>query len=305
MSKDILDILPNNFVILIFLNYIDLSIIFITKKYYNILEILKHLELYLELLLKLLILYLLNRMYLKVENTDAAKQLSELLKDGDWMVLYYAEWCGHCNAMKPEWEKVVEKFKETGKINIADVKSDFIDSLLHKPKIEGFPTINMYNKGREVAKFEDERSAAKIEKFAMSNSTKTYNKTKPQHITENKNIINLEELSSESITKPTTTNQLDSFSVPLILNDNTNDVKKLSISQLKDEIFKSNRKYKNTSGIKANSNKLINIPRASRKVKINTSNLDMLLHPPMPSIKASKKKNNSKTKIKNTYTKIS
>lgn len=241
-------------------------------------------------------------MYLKVETTDAAKQLSELLKDGDWMVLYYAEWCGHCNAMKPEWEKVVEKLKETGKINVADVKSDFIDSLLHKPKIEGFPTIKMYNKGREVAKFEDERSAAKIEKFAMSNSTntKTHSKTEPQHITANKNIINLEELSSEPITKPTTTKRLESSSVPQVLGKNTNDVRKLSISQLKDEIFKSNRQSKNASRIKANSNELINTPRASGKVKMNTniSNLDMLLHPPMPSIKASKKPTIVKPKLK-------
>lgn len=114
-------------------------------------------------------------MYLKVSSTDTADSLSNLLKDGEWMVLYYADWCGHCNAMKPEWEKVVSRMsecKDTRHINIADVKSDFIDELKQKPQVDGFPTIKMYNKGKEIAVFGDERNADKIEKFAISNSNK-------------------------------------------------------------------------------------------------------------------------------------
>ena len=65
-------------------------------------------------------------MYLKVATKDDALKLSELLKDGDWMVLYYAEWCGHCNAMKPEWEKVVDMLtkKKTNNETIDNKKMD-------------------------------------------------------------------------------------------------------------------------------------------------------------------------------------
>jgi thiol-disulfide isomerase/thioredoxin len=118
-------------------------------------------------------------MYLKVVSDDDASKLSNLLNDGNWMVLYYAEWCGHCNAMKPEWEKLVEKMKESKQINLADVKSDVIGKLQHKPEIEGFPTIKMYNKGQEVAKFEDERSVEKMEKFANDNVVRTTTPTTP------------------------------------------------------------------------------------------------------------------------------
>lgn len=108
---------------------------------------------------------------MKVLSKDDAFNLSDLIKDGDWMVLYYAEWCGHCQNMKPEWAKVISKIKQSNKkINIADVKSDFIEDLKHKPQIEGFPTIKMYNNGKEVAKFQDDRVADKMEKFALSNS---------------------------------------------------------------------------------------------------------------------------------------
>ena len=116
---------------------------------------------------------------MKVLSSDDAFNLSNLLKDGDWMVLYYAEWCGHCNAMKPEWEKFITKMKDPNvnstNIKIADVKSDFIADIQQKPEIPGFPTIKMYSNGKEVADFKDDRIAEKMVEFAKSN-TKTSNK---------------------------------------------------------------------------------------------------------------------------------
>ena len=47
-------------------------------------------------------------MYINVGSSGDALNLSNLLKDGDWMVLYYAEWCGHCVAMEENWNKFIE-----------------------------------------------------------------------------------------------------------------------------------------------------------------------------------------------------
>ena len=109
-------------------------------------------------------------MYIKVESPKDASNLSNLLKDGNWMVLYYAEWCGHCKTMKPEWQKVVNKMSKSNTVNVAEVESEHIGELAHKPKVDGFPSIKMYNKGSEVSNFEDERVADKIEKFANDNA---------------------------------------------------------------------------------------------------------------------------------------
>ena len=117
-------------------------------------------------------------MYINVGSSGDALNLSNLLKDGDWMVLYYAEWCGHCQTMKPEWNKVVNKMKNNNNLNIAEIESNHIDNLINKPTIEGFPTIKMYNNGKEIANFEDERVADKMEKFAMTNSKKYVMKPK-------------------------------------------------------------------------------------------------------------------------------
>ena len=122
-------------------------------------------------------------MYINVGSSGDALNLSNLLKDGDWMVLYYAEWCGHCQTMKPEWNKVVKKLKKNNNnVNIAEIESNHIDTLVNKPKIQGFPTIKMYNNGKEVANFEDERVADKMENFAIHNSNKS---KKSKHIKHN------------------------------------------------------------------------------------------------------------------------
>ena len=117
-------------------------------------------------------------MYVKVSSPNEASNLSNLLKDGDWMVLYYADWCGHCQTMKPEWQKVVNKMKTTNIVNVAEVESNHINSLINKPQVNGFPTIKMYNSGIEKANFEEERVADKMEKFAMSNATHSMKKHK-------------------------------------------------------------------------------------------------------------------------------
>ena len=112
-------------------------------------------------------------MYIKVVSSTDAVNLSNLLKNGDWMVLYYANWCGHCTTMKPEWQKVVDNIKKSNVVNIADVESTHISDLSHKPNVNGFPSIKMYNSGNEIANFDDERIADKIERFAISNSNKS------------------------------------------------------------------------------------------------------------------------------------
>lgn len=113
-------------------------------------------------------------MHLKVGSESEAINLSKLINDGNWMVLYYAEWCGHCKDMKPEWQKVIENFSNkktnSNKVNVAEIESEHIKSLLNKPEIKGFPTIKMYNNGKEIGNFEKERVAPEILKFANNNA---------------------------------------------------------------------------------------------------------------------------------------
>jgi len=150
-------------------------------------------------------------MHLKVGSESDAINLSKIINDGDWMVLYYAEWCGHCNEMKPEWKKVISNFNNkktnSNKINIAEIESKHIEKMPNKPSIEGYPSIKMYNNGKEVANFEDvQRIASKIQEFANTNSTREKH---TNHSSKNKMEIKLNSLvdKKNSIKNSIITNQ--------------------------------------------------------------------------------------------------
>jgi thiol-disulfide isomerase/thioredoxin len=121
-------------------------------------------------------------MYINVTSPTDAQKLSSMLDKGDWLVLYYADWCGHCKDMKPEWHKTVDHLKASNKnIHIGEIESNHIPNLLHKPEIAGFPTIKMYNHGKEVANFDNQpRIAQNITQFAMDNSSKRHHAPKLQ-----------------------------------------------------------------------------------------------------------------------------
>lgn len=116
-------------------------------------------------------------MYINVASNNSASSLSNKISNGEWVVLYYADWCGHCTTMKPEWHKFIKHMKTSrNNINVASVNSDFVGDLKHKPVIDGYPSITMYINGVKVAKFDGERKYKNIHNFAMSNSAMRPNK---------------------------------------------------------------------------------------------------------------------------------
>ena len=109
-------------------------------------------------------------MKIKVMDKESAEQLSNLLKKGDWMVLYYSEYCKHCTDMKPEWNKF--ELNVPDNVNIAKVENEGMHDLKFNPKVEGFPTIKMYKNAKEVDEFNGERKAKKFDEFLKKNIDK-------------------------------------------------------------------------------------------------------------------------------------
>ena len=110
-------------------------------------------------------------MHFKVLSTQDATNFSNKLGQGNWLVLFYSDSCGHCHQMKPEWKNVVKKFKSpSSNIHIAEVESSYLNSMRKPPQIMGYPTIKFYNQGRIGAEYKGERLADQMINFAMSNS---------------------------------------------------------------------------------------------------------------------------------------
>ncbi len=63
------------------------------------------------------------------------------------LVMYYADWCGHCKRTKPELEAAKSQYKGKIKIVMVDADADENAALLKQEDIQGFPTIRYYKNG--------------------------------------------------------------------------------------------------------------------------------------------------------------
>ncbi|XP_066584291.1 protein disulfide-isomerase A6 homolog [Prorops nasuta] len=62
--------------------------------------------------------------------------------DHIWIVEFYAPWCGHCQSLKPEYEKAATALK--GIVKVGGVNADEHKSLGGKYEVRGFPTLKIF-----------------------------------------------------------------------------------------------------------------------------------------------------------------
>lgn len=111
-------------------------------------------------------------MFIKVSDLQSANKFKSETQKGYWIILYYANWCPHCQSMKPDWQKFADKYNSpSSNINVAEVESEFLDMTgpEHKSNVEGFPTIVSCNKGNKTAHFSGPRTTQDIDSFANDN----------------------------------------------------------------------------------------------------------------------------------------
>jgi thiol-disulfide isomerase/thioredoxin len=111
-------------------------------------------------------------MYINVSNPNAASEFNQKSKKGYWIILYYANWCPHCQTMKPEWNKFSETVKNNKSVNVAEVESEFMDAIgpEHKANVQGFPTIVGCREGKKIADYTGPRTSDDMIKFTNDNN---------------------------------------------------------------------------------------------------------------------------------------
>tara|TARA_B110001452_G_C15241783_1_gene430100 strand:+ start:12499 stop:13119 length:621 start_codon:yes stop_codon:yes gene_type:complete len=80
-------------------------------------------------------------------------------------VKMFAPWCGHCKKMKPDWDKLMEEYKGSDTVIVADV--DCINAgkaICDSNGVKGFPTIK-YGSPTSLEDYKGGRSAAELGKF--------------------------------------------------------------------------------------------------------------------------------------------
>ena len=63
------------------------------------------------------------------------------------LVLYYAEWCSHCQKAKPEYQRLIEEYNGNVKIMMIDCDDPSNKELVESQNIKGYPTIRYYPNG--------------------------------------------------------------------------------------------------------------------------------------------------------------
>lgn len=94
------------------------------------------------------------------------KTLSEKLKEGDMVVLFYAPWCGYCKTLQPTYRKVAAAHKGPGIFAMVDCTAH--PALGQRYEIKGFPTIFFHN-GVKTIEFSGERTEAGLREFMTAN----------------------------------------------------------------------------------------------------------------------------------------
>merc|ERR1719421_1742698 len=74
---------------------------------------------------------------LNAENFEHLTQAATGATTGDWLIKFYAPWCGHCKKLAPVWEDVASRL--VGEINVAKVDVSQNRNLGTRFGIKGFP----------------------------------------------------------------------------------------------------------------------------------------------------------------------
>lgn len=100
------------------------------------------------------VLYFVYTKFLKEGMTNGTNftsdDIEDEIKSGKKLVLFYADWCGHCNKIKPIWEEASQE------VNVDEVKMIKVDcgkgtpkdkEIMEKYRIDGYPTIIKFVNG--------------------------------------------------------------------------------------------------------------------------------------------------------------
>jgi thiol-disulfide isomerase/thioredoxin len=88
------------------------------------------------------------------------------------LVMFHAEWCGHCKHLAPEWEKVKQAVGD--KHLIVDIESK--NPLMKNFTLKGFPTIRYFPDGlgntNKFDEYQGDRTAETILQFLSAQVSK-------------------------------------------------------------------------------------------------------------------------------------
>ena len=114
----------------------------------------------------LILLFLLYTKFLKKEGFESScENLEKDIKEDKKLVLFYADWCGHCKKLKPIWDDAATNADDKMiKLNVGDGKPEQ-KQIMEKYNIKGFPTVIMFENGENKGVFDKRDKESFLEYF--------------------------------------------------------------------------------------------------------------------------------------------
>lgn len=103
-------------------------------------------------------------------------------KEPTIVVLFFAHWCGHCQSMYPEWEKLQKEYENNDDFVLREIEHGNIEQdksvLEHEYdvspiQVQGFPTLVKFHPHKDVEHYEGgERSQSNMSNWLVGSSKK-------------------------------------------------------------------------------------------------------------------------------------
>tara|TARA_B100000941_G_C28051385_1_gene324668 strand:- start:44 stop:520 length:477 start_codon:yes stop_codon:yes gene_type:complete len=101
---------------------------------------------------------------LEVHNLEDLDKSLENLKNNDKaMVNFYADWCGHCQNFKDDYDKIANNFNNNSHVNIIKVDASKNKEVAEKYGVNGFPTLKIFRKNDNKLEKEDYENKRDVE----------------------------------------------------------------------------------------------------------------------------------------------
>jgi len=90
------------------------------------------------------------------------------------LVKFYAPWCGHCQHMSAAFEEAADELHDqVTSSKLAEVDATVATAVAAKYGVQGFPTIKLFESGKESKEYSGDRTRADLVAFVKKAAAET------------------------------------------------------------------------------------------------------------------------------------